>query len=527
VENQKMSKRSHTAASFSDLIHFQGEKTLVVNFACFVTCLSNRQHDPGEVIKGLNVPGFEIPCVSVAVNGNQAMEIYMECDGMPLTRLLCFLEQDMGLCCVAIFTFGSNSRTNGAPEALARIRYRVERCGFSAYTKGFPSAEECMDFDIRDRLSNWVRFTSDQMGLMLSADGSRPCEVVEWCVVLCSGDTSKLELKLRALRIRTGACRQYFIRGFECTRVPMAARVYMEIEPIVKTVLLRCLVEALGMSVEIMTFSRNQQAKALAYVFDLGGCIIEHGNLSEVSVVDQSNIPCVMTRFTQKDLAVWDCVVSEPPPLHWSVVDRDTELARLVADNTALRMENSLLQSESSFHRQQCGRILCAVEELKKDRDRLLSELDFKGAAQGENGLVGWAEWESMRTAVDERDKCISQLKAQLCDMDDQLQKIQRGDMVMDDQGRWLCVGGSETLCALGEKIRSLEHKLATGFEGGLAFDQERNRIVRTGGRTWTIVQWQLRELGVYRSVFGSIATRDSFGEMDFAFAGVADGERS
>ena len=523
-----MSKRSHPSAdaSFSDLIHCQ-EKTLVVNFACFVTCLSNLTlHEPGEVIKCMRVPGFEMPCVSVATNVNQAVEIYMECDGMPLTKLLCCLEA-MGLCCVAIFTFGSKSRTNGAPEALARIRFRVERCGFTAYTSGVPSAEECLDFDIRDRLPNWVRFTSDQMGLMLSVDGSKPCEVVEWCVVLCSGNSSRLEHTLKALRIKTGASRQYYIRGYECTRVPMAARVYMEIEPIVKTVLLRCLVEALGMSVEIMTFSQNQQARALAYVFELGGSLVEHGSLSDVSVIDRSNTPCVMTRFTQKDLAVWGCVVLEPPPSHWSVVDRDTELARLMADNAALRMENSLLQNESSYHSQQCGRILCALEELKKDRDRLNGELDFKRAAQGDNGLVGWAEWESMRTVVGERDKCISQLKAQLCEMDDRVQKFQRGDMVLNDQGQWFCVGGSETLFTLGEKIRSLEQRLETEFEGGLAFDPERNKNVQTGGKTWTKVQWQARELEVYRSEFGPIATRDSFGEMDFALVGLVDNARS
>ena len=517
---EPMSKRSH-ADAFSDLIHCQ-EKTLVVNFACFVTCLSNResgQNAPGEVIKGMRVPGFEIHCISVAVNKNQAIEIYLECDGMPLTKLLRSLE-DMGLCCVAIFTFGSMSRTNGAPEALARIRFRVERCGFTPYVSGVPSAEECRDFDIRDKLPNWVRFTSDQMGLMLAVDGSKPCEVVEWCVVLCSGDSSKLEGKLKELRVRTGPCRQYYIKGFECTRAPMAARIYIEIEPIVKTVLLRCLGEELGMSVEIMTFSQNQQAKALAYVFELGGSLVEHGNLSEVSVTNQTNTPCIMTRFTQKDLAVWDCVVAELPPVHWSVSDRDTELARLRADNSILRMENSLLRNESAHYSQQCGRILSALEELKKDRDRLLRELDFKRAVQSDDGLVGWTEWESMRTTLEDRDRCISQLKAQLCEMDDQIQKLQRGEMVLNDQGQWLCVGGNETLCSLGSKIRSLEQRLESEFEGGLAFDSERNKNVETGGRTWTRVQWQANELEVYRSAFGSITTRDSYGELDFSVKG-------
>ncbi len=561
-----MTKRSADDHHYSlpdALIHAShtAEKTLVVNFACFITCLSNssgaHHHTEGaptttplgNLIVKMRIPGFELPCISAAVNRSQAIEIYMECDGLPLTKLLRALEEDMSLCCVAIFTFGSKPMINGAPDALARIRFRVERCGFTLYSKGTPTVGESLDFDIRDRMPNWVRFTADQMGLMLASDGSRPCEVVQWCVVQCFGDTSKLESQLKELRIRTGPCRQYYIKGLECMRTPTAARIYLEIEPVVKTVLLRCLLVELGggststasapidvttptMKVEIMTFPQNQQAKALAYVFDLGGVLIEQGNLSEVAVCRPNSAPCVITRFTQQDLAIWDCVVIEPMPVHWSVNERDAELAQLRADAVVLRMENSLLRNESTHYSQQCGRFLVAVEELKADRDQLRKELDFRKSLEEkveagndssnqqhyDGSLVGWPEWEMMRCSLEDRDRCIMQLKAQLGEVHDQILMLQRGELVADDLGRWICIGGNDVpLSALGHKIKALEQRLESEFEGGLAYDEERNKYVETGGRTWTRVQWQARELAIYRAVYGSITTRDSFHELDFA----------
>ena len=81
---------------------------LVVDFACFVTCLWDdglRAASPIDLILGLRIPGCVIHCVSMAVSRNQTMEVYMECDGTPLTRLLLALG-DVGMCCVEIFTFG-------------------------------------------------------------------------------------------------------------------------------------------------------------------------------------------------------------------------------------------------------------------------------------------------------------------------------------------------------------------------------------------------------------------------------------
>ncbi len=538
---------------------------MIVKFACFITCISNNNNNnhndinnntssssiattptlgsPSSssignlILSKMRIPGFRPPCcISVVVNRCQAIEVYMECDGVPLTRLLRTMEDDMNLCCVAIFTFGSNPRINGAPEALARIRFRAERCGFARYDMGMPSVVESPDFDIRDKLSNWVRFTVDQMGLMLASDGSRPCEVVEWCVVQCFGDTSMLENRLKELKtIRlagspsSSSCRQYYIKGFECMRTPSEARIFLEIEPIAKTVLLRCLATELSSSggegggvafllkVDIMTFPPNQQAKALAYVSDLaGGTLTEQGNLSEIFVGSRAApSPCIITRFTQQDLAIWDCVTVEPPPMHWSMGERDTEMARLKSDVAVLRIENSFLGNESMHYSQQCRRFLTVVEELKADRDQLRRELDFRKSVQQHDDdgspLVGWSEWEMMRCTLEDRDRCIAQLRAQLNDVRGQIQTLERGEMleVADD----LCGGA---LSALSSKIKTLEWRLKSEFEGGLAFDEERNKYVETGGRTWTRVQWQARELAVYRGVFGSIGSRDCYNELDF-----------
>ena len=392
-----------------------GGSPLVVDFACFVTCLWKDVlgvASPSDLILGLCIPGCVIHCVSLAVSRNQTMEVYMECGGTPLTRLLLALE-NVGMCCIEIFTFGLSPTTNGAPEALARIDYRVKQSDFTGFSRGVPSVQKSVDFDIRDKYANWTRFTVDQMGLMLTGDASRPSEVVDWCVVVCNGDTSHLESRLRGLRLKTSVSRQYYVKGFECMLTPTSARVYMEVEPVVKTVLHRCLMEALCISIEVLTFPPNQQAIALGWVFELGGILIEHGNLSDIPLAGRVWTPTSVIRFTQQDLAVWECVVQEPPYNHWALHERDIELTKLQGDMAAMCVERSLLQEESSRYSKQCGRFFGAFDELKLERDRLRRELDIRSASDGD-GLISWTEWEMMRNALVERDACISQLRAKL-----------------------------------------------------------------------------------------------------------------
>ena len=470
------------------------EVPLLVNFACVVTCEWNESHKTAaDEIAGIQLP--EVTCISLAVKSNQTVEMYIECDGLPLTRLLIALKE-IGFSCVAIFTFGLNPVMNGAPEALARIGYRVGRCGFAGYLRGTPSLEASLDFDIRDRLTHWIRFTVDQMGLMLCSAASKPTEVIDWCVVACSGNTAMLEGQLKSLKIKTGACRQYYVKGFECMRTPTAARIYLELEPVVKTVLLRCLASELSLAVEIVSFPPNTNALALAWVFELGGVLIEHGNLSDVQVGRQGS--CSVTRFTQSDLAVWDCVVLEAQPVHWAVQERDVELARVSAGMSSLRMENTVLHAESLRHTQQCTRFLNALEELKVDRDRLAKEL---GTTLLSSGIVSWSEYEKLCEKLGEKESCISQLRKQLNETAEALGKLKNDETTH-----------SRTLEA---KVKELELKFEAGFEGGVVFDG--GKPIRTEGRTWTLVQWQARELELYRSTFGSMCITDCFGNPDFS----------
>ncbi len=123
-----------------------------------------------------------------------------------------------------------------------------------------------------------------------------------------------------------------------------------------------------------------------------------------------------------------------------------------------------------------------------------------------------------MQGALAERDKCISYLKGQLSESYDMLGKLKKGEVVADDQGSLICIGGAsdEALLILGHRAKELEANLEDQFEGGFMFDSGRNKNVETGWRTWTVVQWQARELEMYRIAFGSITMRNRFNELDF-----------
>jgi hypothetical protein len=255
-----------------------------------------------------------------------------------------------------------------------------------------------------------------------------------------------------------------------------------------------------------LSFPSNQQAVALAWVFELGGVLSEHGNLSEIPVAMVANqMPCTVTRFNQRDLNNWDCIVCEAEPFHWAVQERDTELARLRAEVSVLRAENVSLQNEALHFNQKGERFLIALEELKKDRDRLRKEL---GDAAKSEGPVSWSEWGVLRGALSERDQYIMQLKSQLVETSEIPVQFKNGN----DQGRLM--NENELL---GRRVKELEMRLMAEYEGGLVYDEGKKKSVETDGRTWTLVHRQAKELALYRSTFGSISTRDCFGEPDFS----------
>lgn len=388
--------------------------TLEVNFACFATGVCGDEFSPISVDSatlGMKISGFAIQCIFLATNVNHTVEMYMECDTLPLSVLLRVLER-IGLTEITIYTFGVKPKIIGAPEALSRIKFRVDVCGFVGYFKGVPVAEESPDFDIRDTISNWIPFTADRMGVMLASDKSNPSEVVEWCIVLYNGATASLENRLKGLKIMSGPYRRYYVKGFECMRRSTEARIYLEVEPVVKTVLLRSLTIALAMPVEIVTFSNDKQAAALAFVSELGGLLSEGGDLSPVPV-PSGQYGCFITRFTQKDLSIWDCVVQELPPVHWAVHSRDVDLAMFHERIDSVHMEKTLHLEESNHYSRECARFCIALEELKMDRDRLRREVDTNKSLCTD-GLISFSEWEGMRSALDERDQCIAQLRTQL-----------------------------------------------------------------------------------------------------------------
>jgi hypothetical protein len=206
------------------------------------------------------------------------------------------------------------------------------------------------------------------------------------------------------------------------------------------------------------------------------------------------------------------------------VRERDLELFKLRVDMAAMGVERSMIQEGASHYKTQCGRLMSALEQLKSESARMRRELDARSASDGD-GLISWSEWEMMRGALVERDVCISHLKGQLKESYDMLRKLKNGEVVADDQGSLICIGGDEALLILGNRVKALEAKLEAQFEGGVVFDSGRNKHVETGGRTWTVVQWQARELEVYRATFGSITTRDCFNELDFRVKAAGDAE--
>jgi hypothetical protein len=92
-----------------------------------------------------------------------------------------------------------------------------------------------------------------------------------------------------------------------------------------------------------------------------------------------------------------------------------------------------------------------------------------------------------MQGALAERDKCISYLKGQLSESYDVLGKLKKGEVVADDQGSLICIGGAsdEALLILGHRAKELEANLEDQFEPlrvGLCSTQDVTRMSRLVG---------------------------------------------
>jgi hypothetical protein len=252
---------------------------------------------------------------------------------------------------------------------------------------------ESKDARMRDTVPNWIRFTADQISFLLHTDASGPSEMVEWCVVTCSGDTSKLAALLKeSLVLTTGQDRHYYIKGFICNGSAKYARVFIEVQPIVKTVLLRCLIQRFLTPMEIITFPPDQQASALAFVASVeDGKVSEGGNLSLVGGGNAGSTP--LKTFTLYDLSVWDCIVLEPQSMHWSMTERDYDLHRLRMGLSSARMQVELKEKDIACMDQRCVRMIGALERMTAERDGLQ---------------------QAMCDMLKEKDACIAQLVAHL-----------------------------------------------------------------------------------------------------------------
>jgi hypothetical protein len=376
-------------------------RILRINFACFVTCLSKEDiKTVSDAVLNMRIPGFEVRCIMMAMHRNTSMEIYIECEGLYQTLLLRVLE-DLKLYCISIYTFGMNPMTDGAPEALARIRYRVEKGGFWGFYRGFPEVAEALDFDLYYNMKTWTRFSADQIKSLIRTEASKPGEMVEWCVVFCSGDISTIpDLLNQALPLRSRRS-YYCIKGFLCSRASVSARIYLEVEPVVKTVLMRCLMERLQTVEEILTFPKDHHAAALSLVSELGGDIVLGGCLTDVPVTFEAT---VYTRFTWHDFVIWECVIPEPPVAHWVISKRDAVIDRLRVEMLGLREEEEFRKKESAYFNEQHARLVVTLLQVTRDRDAL----------RVSDGLVDWSDMERMRAQLEERDACIAQLQARL-----------------------------------------------------------------------------------------------------------------
>jgi hypothetical protein len=135
-----------------------------VNFACFVTCAKSSDRQIQTNLLDMRVPGYDIPCIHFAVHKSDAIELYAECDGLPLPILMASLIE-AGLSDIKIFTFGPDPMKNGAPEALARIEYRVGFCGFTGHYGGVPLVFAPWDFNLEVPIPNRLQFNPEKSTL--------------------------------------------------------------------------------------------------------------------------------------------------------------------------------------------------------------------------------------------------------------------------------------------------------------------------------------------------------------------------
>jgi len=151
-------------------------------------------------------------------------------------------------------------------------------------------------------------------------DSSRPDEVVYDCVIICKNNhpCSSVVSKFRELTFLASGNNSHYVHGLLGKIVPNEGRIYMEVEPITKTALMRILTVDMQLSgVEILTFPVDLNGCAVDWVHSLVPALdpqIAVGPLRRRRTLggsDRFEQAAVITRFGVADLEKWGGVIPD------------------------------------------------------------------------------------------------------------------------------------------------------------------------------------------------------------------------
>ena len=146
-------------------------------------------------------------------------------------------------------------------------------------------------------------------------DSSRPDEVVYDCVIVCRNNhpCSSVVSKFRELTFLTSGNNSHYVHGLLGKIVPNEGRIYMEVEPITKTALMRILTLDMQLSgVEILTFPVDLNGCAVDWVHSLVPALdpqIDVGPLRRRRTIFNGSArfeQAAITRFNLENFVKWD-----------------------------------------------------------------------------------------------------------------------------------------------------------------------------------------------------------------------------
>ena len=212
-------------------------------------------------------------------------------------------------------------------------------------------------------------------------DTSRPDEVVYDCVIICKNNhpCSSVVSKFRELMFLTSGNNSHYVHGMLGKIVPNEGRIYMEVEPITKTALMRILtldMQLLG--VEILTFPVDLNGCAVDWVYSLVPALdpqIEVGPLRRRRTIFGGSVrfeQTAITRFGMVDSVKWDGVIPDvvvPPALR----TRDDSIRSLKAALARATEEGNPVTSTAVNELKLMGK---KNEETKTSYTKLENELE-------------------------------------------------------------------------------------------------------------------------------------------------------